>query len=227
MVIVGICIVLGWLCYDSIFSGIALLPVGAIVFMEYSNTKLQRQRGRRQEELKEMFYCLVGNLRVGYSMENAWNNATVQMDKLYGHTYLVKEMQRVIQKIEMNIPIEQALMEFGDQIDLEEARQFCEIFFIARKSGGNLVKQLTKTAEALSGRLAIEQEIQSTLAGKRLEQRIMCMMPLFMLAFLRITNAAYVEGLYHNVVGVVLVTAGLIMMIGAYYWGKSILNISV
>ena len=59
------------------------------------------------------------------------------------------------------------------------------------------------------GKIEVEREIDTVLAGKKLEGRIMNVMPLFILAYLNLTSKDYLQVLYKNPMGVVIMTIAL------------------
>jgi tight adherence protein B len=76
----------------------------------------------------------------------------------------------------------------------------------------------------ISQRLENEQEIQTLLASKRMEQRIMNVMPFAMVLYLDITNPGYFAMLFHNLTGVVLMSICLIAYVTAYLWSEKIFS---
>ena len=55
----------------------------------------------------------------------------------------------------------------------------------------------------------------------------MCGMPVLMLLYLRVTNPIYLEPLYHNGLGIILMTGCLIGTLLAAYWGNRLVGIEV
>ena len=55
----------------------------------------------------------------------------------------------------------------------------------------------------------------------------MCIIPLIIIAYLRLETAAFLSVLYHNALGVVVMSVCLAVYIGAYFWGERIVNIRV
>ena len=65
------------------------------------------------------------------------------------------------------------------------------------------------------------------MAGKKLEGRIMNGMPLFILAYLKLTSGDFLELLYGNVLGVVVMTTALAAYAGAIRLSEKILDIRI
>lgn len=179
-------------------------------------------------EFKDLLYTLASGLRAGYSMENAWMNAEQDMELLYPEkSVLRKVMHKVSSQIHVNIPIETAVMDMAEECELEEIDSFAESLTTAKRSGGNLALMMDKIAGIIAEKIEVDQEIQTMLSGKVLEQRIMSGMPILMLLYMRLTNAEYMAGLYHNAVGILVVTICMLLTGAAYIWGSRIIRIEV
>jgi tight adherence protein B len=179
-------------------------------------------------EFKDLLYALAAGLRAGYAMENAWLSAEKDIAMLYPEEdFFRDQIHRVGLQLELNVPIETAIREMAENCKLEEIYSFAEVLNTAKRSGGNLVRMMDKTSTILAEKIEVEQEIQTMLSGKKMEQRIMCGMPFFLLLYLRLTNAEYIKGLYHNIAGIIVVTICIAGTIVAAVLGERILGIEV
>ena len=231
IVLLGSCviiIIISYLCYDSIFVGMAGLPLSLVILRLYFRMKDERKQQETLLEFKDMLYALESGLKVGYSLENAWINAEEDLRMLYPkESFFQKEVHTVTMQLRVNVPIEMAVQTLANHCRLEEINSFSDVLATAKRSGGNIVQMMEKITTVIAEKIDVEQEIQTMLSGKKMEQRIMCGMPLFMLAYLRMTNAEYIAGLYHNAAGNIVMTICLIGTIVAAFWGNKIVGIEV
>lgn len=65
------------------------------------------------------------------------------------------------------------------------------MFAFAKRSGGDFVHIMQTTVQKLAGRIEVEREVATVLAGKRLEGRIMEIMPLAILAYLQVASGEF------------------------------------
>ena len=72
----------------------------------------------------------------------------------------------------MNENIESILKDFAERSGIEEIQHFADVFGFKR-TGGNLVEIIRTTTRMISERIEIKQEIETSLAAKRQEQRIL------------------------------------------------------
>ena len=76
------------------------------------------------------------------------------------------------------------MLSFAARSGCEEIESFAEVFAFAKRSGGDFVHIMQTTVQKLAGRIEVEREVATVLAGKRLEGRIMEIMPRAILALL-------------------------------------------
>jgi Flp pilus assembly protein TadB len=81
----------------------------------------------------------------------------------------------------MNQPVEQLLYEFAMRSGCEDIVDFAEIFCFAKRSGGNFVKIVQSTAWHIAEKQAVEREVATVLSGKKMEQKIMNVVPILLL----------------------------------------------
>ena len=54
------------------------------------------------------------------------------------------------------------------------------------------------------------------MAAKRLEQKVMNVMPFFIVLYLEYTNPGYFDMMYHNLTGIAIMTGCLVVYMAAY-----------
>ena len=85
------------------------------------------------------------------------------------------------------------------------------MFAFAKRSGGNFASIIEETSEHMRARHDTEREIQVLVASRKLEQRVMNVVPIFILAYLKLTSGAFLAPLYGNLFGVLFMTACLVV----------------
>ena len=217
-----------WLFYRSWYGMVLIFPVG--VFFRRRYIKMCRER--RQQELlyqfKDGIQALSAALLAGYSVENAFREAEKELCKLHGaEALMTKEWHQINQKVAMNEPVEKRLSEFAARSGCEDVESFAEVFAFAKRSGGNFVKIIRATISRMLGKIEVEREIDTVLAGKKLEGKIMNVMPLFILAYLNVTSKDFLQVLYGNPLGVMVMTAALGVYAMALKLSEKILDIQI
>ena len=70
-------------------------------------------------------------------------------------------------------------------------------------------------------------EIDVAISAKKLEQKVMSVIPVVLLAYMKLTSAEYMSVLYGNVAGVLFMTVCLLAYGGAIHLAGKILQIKV
>ncbi len=220
--------VLAWLFYRSVF-GMILLP--AVCFIYIGSFRKRRICERKEQLLSEFadaMRAVSAALLAGYSMENAWREAQREVKKLRGEdSYMLLELRQMNAAVGMNEPIERVLEEFAGRSGCEEIESFAEIFMFAKRSGGDFPGIIRSTVRKLTESMEVEQEIAAVLAGKKLEGKIMNGMPLFMLAYLNLTSGDFLDALYGNLFGMLVMSGALLGYFAALKLSEHILDIRV
>ena len=103
--------------------------------------------------------------------------------------------------------------------------EFADVYAIACKTGGGWTEVIVKIVSGINQRMETKQEIEALIHGKKLESRIMCMVPFFILFYMDITSKGYFDVLYHNLVGSVIMTICLGIYIFAFLLSEKITEV--
>ena len=212
--------------YNSI---IGLLPGALLAVYVYKTEKKKYEEKLKRKhllEFKNMINAMQASLEAGNSLERALISAGSDMQQLYGNkTLIVSEIKKIEKKLKLNIPLETALYEMAERIDLSEIYDFVEIISTIKKSGGNAVRIIRNTVEKMTDEIELQAELEVMVAAKKFEQQIMVYMPSFIILFLRITNDGFLNPLYAGPLGIAIMSVILLINVGADYLGRRIVDI--
>ncbi len=198
----------------------------------YRRRKKQQMIRKRQDllcrQFKDSIQCAASSMAAGYSIENAFREAYAEMRMQYGQDALITgELRYMSSCLSLNVPLEQLLYDFANRSGLEDVRSFCEVFTFAKRSGGDFIKIIHMTADRISEKNELMEAIRTEIAGKRMEQKLMNLMPLFILLYVDVSFGGYLDGLYHNTFGVLVMTVCLVVYLGAYLLSEKIMLIEI
>lgn len=219
---------LAYLFYHSLFGVFLLAPVAYVYFCmerkECEECKCQEFKIQFQEVLQS----LTAALNVGYSIENAFREALIEIKKLYGNeAAVVRELLYITRQLEMNVTVEQALGEFADRVGVEEVRTFVTVFGMTKRNGGDAIAVLKNTMEKLCMKMEVKREIRTLVAAKKMEFKVMTVIPAGIIVYMKISFAEFMSVLYGNAGGIVIMSIALGIYLAAYYLGKTMLEIEV
>jgi len=153
-------------------------------------------------------------------MEQGVMECRREMERLFGNgDDLVRELRYMESQMQVGVPVEQLFWNLGQRSGVEEIRNFGDIFLIARRSGGNLGKILGNLAEVLGEKIRVTGEIQ--------EQLVMSMVPGVMILYMQVTSSGFLDVLYHNLPGVLVMTGCLGVYLFSFRMGRKIVRIQV
>lgn len=152
--------------------------------------RLLRKRDREtKKEFKDALLSIVFSLNAGLSIENAFVEALHEMGRLYGkYSNIYIQFSVIVRKLKRNITVEEAFDQYARGTGLDDIIYFSEVFTYAKRSGGNLMAIIRETANLISEKLELEDQILTKISGKKAEQMIMSLMPAAMIAYLRLSS---------------------------------------
>ena len=167
-------------------------------------------------------------LNVGYSVENSVRGALKELQIFQLEKSLMKEeLEQIVRQIRLQIPVEQVWMDFAKKTELEDILSFASVFSAAKRSGGNMVEIIQNTIRHIGDKIDVQREIDTILAAKRYEFRVMCVIPYAMIAYMQVSFPEFMSCLYGNVLGIGVMTICLGIYVAAYLLGAKIIKIEV
>ncbi len=226
----GIMIVaaLAYFFYQS-FLAFGLLSPLVVLFLKEKAGELARKAQRELSlQFKDMILSISASQKAGYSVENAVRESYKDMELLYGRESMIcREILHIIRGLDNNVPLEKLLYGLGVRSHQMDMMQFADVFLIAKRNGGNMTDILRKTAETIEKKIDTDREIQLMLSAKKLEQKIMNGVPLFIIFYISATSRGFFDVLYHNLAGVLVMTVCLGVYGVAFYLSRRIVEIEV
>ena len=220
--------VIAYLFYDSVAAVPVLFPVGIIYLHEWRDERCRKKEMGFRSQFQNSIQILASLLKTGYSVENALREVEKELKPLYPENSRIRiEYERIGREMAMNLPTEQVLKNFANRVHQEDVESFVTVFAAAKRIGGDSISILRETVRIISGKIETEREIQTLLAAKILEFRIMCVIPLGMVFYMRLAFPEFLSVLYGNLIGIILMTGCLGIYLYAYRMGKKIMRIEV
>lgn len=218
----------GYLFYDSWWALVLMVPFFAVCF-EYQKMELCKTK---EEEFLDAFSdgmrFIAEGMKVGYSLENAIASALSELKMLFPkNSRIIREFERMMYLLHINRPVEQVMYEFSRRIQLKDIQEFVTVFSLAKRSGGDSIQMIQEAVQQIREKREVEKEIQVVIAAKKLEFKIMCVIPFFIIFYMKVAFPQFMKILYKNTTGVILMSFCFLIFIGACYAGKKITDIEV
>jgi len=225
---VSFCLGISYVFYDSYIAAIFLLPLLYVFFRMKREALAKERRQKLNKQFKDGILSISATLEAGYSMENAVQQALEELKKIYEMKEpIIKEFNRMIRQLDFNVSIEELFVDLAARSGVEDIETFAEVFTIAKRTGGNLIKIIQNTAQVLNEKIETQEDIEVAVSGKQMEQRIMSMVPFGIILYIRATSPDFLGALYGNLLGIVVMSICLLVYAFAYWLGKNVVEIEV
>ena len=225
---IGIAGVTAYFFYRSVVVFMVLLPVFFLYLKWRKKEAIKKRKWELTLAFREAVVMVAGNLQAGNSVENAFKKVYADLKTLYGeHAEISREFRMIGRGLDNNMVLEALLKDFGERSGVEDIKDFADIFGIAKRTGGNLKEIISDTADAISTKTEMRRELRILISEKQFEQRIMSVIPFFILIYIGFTSPGYFDSLYHNLQGIGIMTACLAAYLAALFWSMKITEIEV
>jgi tight adherence protein B len=229
VIAMGILGVIGYIFYQHMVAA-ALISLLGLYYPKIRRKELMlKRKALLQLQFKQALSSLSSALGAGKSVENAFQETLIDLRLLYPdpRALIVKELETINRRIENGETIEMALKDLSQRSQIDDIQQFTEVFATCKRTGGNLVHVIRRTASIIQEKLDIQQEISVMMAQKRFESRVLAFAPVIVIAVLSFSSPDYMEPMYKGITGYLIMTAALLVLIGCFGVTKMIMNIKV
>jgi tight adherence protein B len=187
--------------------------------------------GKEQEfrrQFRDSIQTMAGALKAGYSVENAIRETNRDLIGMYdANTRIRKEYGQMVRKLDLNLSVVTVLNEFAAEVKQEDVTNFITVYAAAKVSGGDSIAIIRDAARTIGEKIDTEREIQTMLAAKKLEFEIMSVIPFIMILYMKMTFGEFLSVLYGTWTGCIVMSICLVLYLGAYRFGRRILQIEI
>ena len=225
---IALAAVIAYLFYHSVIAFVLMLGLAIPVFKEGRRTLFLRQQRLMRSRFLTAMELVTMSLRTGYAVENAFREALRELRRLYPpDDFIVVEFGNIVRGVDLNETIESLLSDLGQRSGVEDIRSFAEVFTAAKRTGGDLIAVIRNTVVSMQQKDETIQEIETELAGKQFERRIMCLSPVLILAYVSLTSPETLEVMYTTGAGAAVMTVCLVIYGAAVLWSSRIMDIRI
>lgn len=200
--------------------------ISAKAFIPAIRKNLKEKRDRKlQKQFMDLLENLSFSLAAGNTVLDAFVNAKVDMQNQYTEEdMIIQELNEMILGIKNGINLEEMVLSFGERSNCEDIENFGNVISNCYRLGGNFKDVVRKTRDIIGDKIAIADEINTKLASNKLQHNAMCIMPIALVAMLKISSSFFADNLSSGI-GVIVTTVAVSIFIGSYFWGRKIIDI--
>ena len=112
----------------------------------------------------------------------------------------------------------------GERSGDSDIYNFATVFNICVRSGGNLKETIKRTVDIIASKISMSEEIETSLTSNKTQLLVMEFIPIILVSMMRLMSSDFNES-FSSVLGVVAMTACVIILIIAYKLGQKIMSI--
>ncbi len=206
-------------------SGLIGAVIGAFLPGIYVRSQKSKRLTRFNNQLPDMLNLMVNGLRAGYSTLQAMEAVSKELPPP-----ISDEFRRVVQEMQLGIPMEKALSNLIRRIPSEDLDFVITAINVQREVGGNLAEILDVISYTIRERIRIKGDIRALTAQATYSGRALALMPIGLLCILWFLNRSYVMEFFsaaNLICGVIALGAAALLIIVGYFVMSRIANVEV
>lgn len=216
--------------FRSVISAMIIMMISTVYPYYMMHAKQNKMKQLLNYQLRDALNALLASLKAGSSINNALVRTHEDLERIFlneKHKPIVNEFRIISYELDMMIPVEEVLENFKLRNDIEDITDFVNVTLMTRRQGGNLNEVIHRVAEIISDRIQIEREINTLVAGKKMEAKVLTILPVILVVLLSMISPEYMSPLYDTLLGRLLMIFASILLAINYFVGKKIIEIEV
>jgi len=191
---------------------------------------IDKRRMLLNTQLREAMFSLTSSLLAGPSFQRAIERCVPDLERIFHQAKeapIVHEFRLMAEDMRMGYSLEETLIAFRDRVKLEDVDDFVNAALITKRRGGNLTEVLGNISKIISEKIEIKNDILVMTAGKRMEAKILSLMPMGIGTCLTFLSSEYMSPMYSTLFGKLLMFVGFCLIGLNYVVSRKIIKIDV
>jgi tight adherence protein B len=203
-------------------SGLVGAILGYFLPRIYVGRRIGGRLGAFNKQLADTITLLSNSLRAGSSFLQSIELVSRETPAPMG-----EEMGRVVREVNLGLGMEEALANLVRRIRSDDLDLMVTAIGVQQQVGGNLAEILDTIAFTIRERVRIKGDINTLTAQGRMSGYLVAFLPIGIAITLNFINPAFMQPLFTQLLGQILLTVGGIMMIIGFFAIQKIVSIKV
>jgi tight adherence protein B len=200
--------------------GLVLGLVVPIVSKVAVSVRTSRRKKAFADQLDDSLQLMASSLRAGHSLLQALNSVATEAEEPTS-----VEFSRIINETRVGRELGLALDETARRMESLDFGWVTQAIAINREVGGNLAEVLDGVGHTIRERNQIRRQVKALSAEGRLSAVVLMALPLGVLAFLSVTNPAYIARFTESLAGYAMIAAGVLLLIIGGLWLRKVVQL--
>jgi len=184
------------------------------------------RRTKRFEKFEELFPEAIDTLaravRAGHAFTTALEMIADEVSEPVGG-----EFRKLFEEQKFGLPVRDALLNLVERVPLVDVKFFVTAVMLQRETGGNLAEILDNLSYVIRERFKIMRQVRVYTAQGRLTMMLLMGLPPLIVTVMMIMNPAFIQPLFGDPIGHVLIVAGITLQTIGYFVIRKIVRIQV
>jgi tight adherence protein B len=216
--------------FAAVVGGLIAGPVLAVVAAAVAATtpyllvvrSVAKRKAAFEEQFPEVLDLIAASLESGSSVLRALELVVEEADEPTS-----SEFGRVLTATRMGTDLSEALAALSERLGSRDVDWTVQAISVQQRTGGRLADILRIVARTMRGRGEVVREIATLTVEGRLSAVILGALPFFIAFVMLVVNPSYLSPLFHQTIGLVMVSAAGALMLAGFVWMRRIVRVEV
>lgn len=213
---------LGLLLGSGLIGGLVLGVVGILAPPAVINFRASRRKKAFVAQLPDTLQLLASTLKAGYSFMQGVEAVSNEIEDPMGG-----ELRRIVTEAQLGRPLEDAMDAAAVRLDSEDFAWAVMAVKIQREVGGNLSELLMTVGDTMTARERLRRDVASLTAEGKMSAIVLGVLPILLGAAMWVMNQDYINTLFTNTLGKILLGVSITAALIGFAWMKKIIDIEI
>lgn len=212
----------GLLMSGSLGGMLVFAVMGGLVPGFLVRFKASRRQKAFMSQLPDTLNLLSSTLKAGYSFLQGVEAVSKEIDDPMG-----SELRRIVTEAQLGRPLEDAMDASAERMDSPDFAWAVMAVKIQREVGGNLSELLLTVSETMTERERLRRDVATLTAEGKMSAIVLGLLPILLGMAMWAINPDYINTLFTDSLGKVLLGASIFAALAGFAWMKKIINIDI
>jgi tight adherence protein B len=213
---------IGFIVGGNLIFGWAGALIGFFIPYAYASHRRSKRFQKFEEKFPEAIDTLARAVRAGHAFTTA-----IEMIANEVSEPVAGEFRQLFEEQKFGLPVRDALLNLTDRIPLVDVKFFVTAVMLQRETGGNLAEILDNLSYVIRERFKILRQVRVHTAQGRLTMVLLMALPPTIVVVMQVLNPGFIQPLFSDPWGHVLIVAGISMQTIGYFVIRKIIRIQV
>jgi len=198
------------------------LLLGFFVPYAYAAHMRTKRFAKFEEKFPEAIDTLARAVRAGHAFTTALEMIANEISEP-----VASEFRQLYEEQKFGLPVRDALINLTQRVPLVDVKFFVTAVMLQRETGGNLAEILDNLSYVIRERFKILRQVRVHTAQGRLTMMLLMALPPAVVMIMLTVNPGFIQPLFTDPLGHVLIVAGICMQTMGYFFIRRIIRIQV